>query len=401
VPLASGSRKTALLVVAALLAVLPGGGCELAVPDTVPSFTCHVGADTCPSDSTCVPATGMCIPRSQACTGATCPAGTTCNPDTLACQPADDGGQPDATVDVAAPLDANDSGADEPAPEIDARSDGGADAGGACGGIGCKCSGDTECDGRICGDQLTVGGDVYAAAGKASFCTRPCCTSSDCDPSSVCFATSAGGNYCMPPQWLSRSLTLGNRIGGQACNADSDCRSGLCSSNVCADTCCSMARAGSQCAPGTTCRFSAFPGVGFDMHFAAHCAAPAGLGADGVACRALTDCQSGFCDALSLVCRAPCGNPQDCAPAHQDCGYSGATPMSGGLVAACGSVQGPGAEGAACQAVSDCQNSFCNMAIHQCTDVCFSDADCTVPGWRCRPMVVQFGGSFSVLSCGS
>ena len=381
---------------ALIVAMLAGGGCELVVPDTPPPFACRPGPDTCPNGSTCVPATGHCVPVAEACSPRSCPAGAQCDPNTLVCQPLDAAATP--ISDGPAPyLDApGETGVDV----LDAVSD--VDSAGSCRGFACKCSGSSDCASGICGDQLTVTGDVYNAAGRASFCTKPCCTSADCDASTVCFATAAGGYYCVRPDWLGRSTTLGTKIGGQACSVGDDCRSGACAGSICADTCCSSSRAGAQCAAGTSCRFGGFPGTGFDVHFAAHCAPPAGLLPNASACRSAAECQSGFCDTILLVCRDACGNAQDCGAPRQSCGYTVSTPGSAGVVSACGqSQQGTGVQGSSCQAVGECLNGFCNPTSHQCTDVCFTDADCTVPGWRCRPEAVQFGGSYSVLSCGS
>jgi hypothetical protein len=61
------------------------------------------------------------------------------------------------------------------------------------------------------------------------------------------------------------------------------------------------------------------------------------------------------------------------------------------------------AEGGKCSQDSECVTGFCNPMSKQCSDVCFSDADCTVTGWRCRPQYVTLrgGGMTSVMCCGT
>jgi hypothetical protein len=394
---ASPRARTVSAAMAALAAaMLAAGGCELLVPDNPPPFTCRPGPGSCPNGGSCAAATGHCVPFADVCTPESCPPGTRCDTGTLACQPFDAASPPSS--DVLAPyIDASEPiGMDAPDAVIEG------DSAGSCRGLTCKCSGSSDCASGICGAELTVTSDVYNAAGKANFCTKPCCTSADCDASTVCFATAAGGSYCVRPDWLGRSTKLGAKTGGQACAVGADCRSGACTGSVCADTCCSSSRAGAQCGASTACRFGAFPGAGFDVHFAAHCAASSGLGPSGTACRTAADCQSGFCDTILLICRDACESSQDCGVTRQSCGYTVSTPGSAGVAAACGQLQqGTGLQGSSCQTVAECQNGFCDPSSHQCTDVCFADADCTVPGWRCRPEVVQFGGSYSVLCCGS
>ena len=79
--------------------------------------------------------------------------------------------------------------------------------------------------------ELTVSTPLYMANNSTNFCTKPCCTTADCDSSTVCFATGAGGNYCVNPTWIGRTATFGTATGGAACKVDSDCRSGLCAAS--------------------------------------------------------------------------------------------------------------------------------------------------------------------------
>jgi hypothetical protein len=115
------------------------------------------------------------------------------------------------------------------------------------------------------------------------------------------------------------------------------------------------------------------------------------------------NCQSGKCNLNRCV--PACRTSTDC-PAGQACTYGLASiTATQDIVPTCGAVPGaPGLDGASCTTNADCVSDFCDGT--RCTDVCFSDADCTNSGWRCRPFIVkvQFGGSalgsYPLMSCG-
>jgi hypothetical protein len=357
---------TGLLAAILAVAFASSGGCELVVPDTVPAFSCIPAPDSCPSGAVCAPATKQCVVLSLACPTVGCEAGLICDTATLACVP--------GPVDAGSPSRCNSSG--------------------------CPCSGPSDCTSGICGDELTVSADVYDAANETSFCTKPCCTSADCDGSTVCFATASGGNYCVSPSWLGRSSKLGALSSGATCASDSDCRSGLCAGTSCADTCCSTAQSATECSAGTSCQFGTFPGKTFDVHYAAYCAPAPGTGTNGTSCTSSSQCIGDLC--ASGSCHDACRNSADCGSSSQECGYAISPVATSALIAACSSSLGTGAEGSSCQNNNGCQSGFCDATSNQCTDVCYSDSDCTVEGWRCRPEVVVLGGvSFSYLACGS
>ncbi len=388
-----GTRRAASLLSCAvlglaLLALSAGtGACELDVPATVPSFSCVPGPDSCPTDQVCSPATMQCVLRSQACTVVGCPPGISCNKETLACSSGS------AAVDGSVGVDGQ--VVRDGSPDSDASSFP------TCSTLACPCSGAADCQSGICADELTVTSDVYDAAKQESFCTKPCCTSADCDESTVCFATAARGNYCVRPEWLGRTTTVGAGLGGGACSVDADCRSGLCAAMSCADTCCSTAHSATECSPGTTCDFGIFPGNAFDVHYTAYCTATSGTGANGSTCASSEQCMGGLC-AQDNRCHDACRNSQDCGSSSQECGYAISPVMTSAFIAACSSSPGTGEEGASCQGDGDCLSGFCDSASMQCTDVCFADSDCTANGWRCRPEVVVLGQvSFSYLACGS
>jgi hypothetical protein len=330
-----------------LLAVVSASGCGLIVSSTVPAFQCVPGRNSCPG-------------------------GQYCNPATAQCTPLGDGGPPDAAL---------------------------GDALLGCRDTTCHCSGDTDCNSGLCAGELSVTSDVYAQAGHANFCTTPCCTSLDCDAKTVCFATGAGGNYCVPPAWLGRPPSPGNKPVGASCVADGDCRSALCAMGTCADTCCSVALSSAECGSGTTCRYGTFPGYTFDTHTAAFCVPATGNVAAGAACGSSTACADGFCDSLSKVCRDACRAESDCNGGI--CTYA-LYAATGGVqvLAACIPMRAGATQGAMCNAGSDCNSGLCSPTTHECTNPCFADSDCVPAGRHCLPETVQLGGSYSVLFCG-
>jgi hypothetical protein len=265
--------------------------------------------------------------------------------------------------------------------------------------------------------------------GGAGVCTKACCTSSDCDKGSVCFATGGGGNYCVPAATLGDRATTGplNAPAGQACDAGSSCRSGLCSSipSFCADTCCagparSMANSAGQCLQGMACRIGTFQGAGNDMNYVPRCAVPMGAsGNNGSPCTSNSDCRSNLClndTAQDLTCRDPCRKPEDCSgmgmfQAAQTCEYlqlSGTGAAINPLVAACVPLtpSGPNLPDAAadwgpCKTSSDCARGYCGQSTAGmvCVSVCFGDGDCVSSG-MCRPQTLLVNGAvYSVLAC--
>jgi hypothetical protein len=417
---ASRSIAAASLVGALATVLVVGGGCEFIVADTLPAFECAPGPNTCPEGKVCDPGTSRCVAQ---CTPASCPGDTECDAMSLLCVhpdaalplPADAAPEDSAvvsTVDVfshEAAADANDANdataihdavAEEAATQVES---------GACSQSGCPCSGPSSCDSKICVDMLTIGAGVYNRS-AGNFCTKPCCTSADCDGSTVCYATATGGNYCVLPTWLDRSTAIGKKTSGQSCTANGDCRSGLCANSACADTCCSTAQSASECAPETTCSFGTFPGLAspFDQNYIAFCG-PGGTGQNGSTCTLATDCQSNYCEGSSGMCHNACRNSTECGTG-QVCIYVRDTAFSS-VIAACFPQQpgsGTTAEGALCTTDQDCASNFC-VAItsasseKRCTNVCFGNSDCTMAGWRCRPQYVTLrsGGMTSVTCCGT
>jgi hypothetical protein len=408
-PLNARSLVVAAAAWAAAALICAGSGCELAIGDTVAAFACDPGGDTCPMNEVCDPVRHQCI---GVCAPGACPTNMECDTSSHLCTLADasvvtdgDAIATDAT-DAATDRPGADAGADTGSADTGTTADSPAETTtnetGPCTGLICRCIGNAACDSHICADQLTVGSALYTAAGGSNFCTKPCCTSADCDPSTVCYATSSSassGTYCVLPAWLERSPQLGTSIGGQTCMGNADCRSGLCSNSMCADTCCSTGQSGTECGSGTTCSFGTFPGVAaFDQNFSPFCGS-AGTGTNGSNCNFPSDCASNFCTGRPGVCQDACRSASDCGGQGYSCGYG--RDQSNVVFPACFSYSFAGAEGQPCMRNSDCESGLCDMA-GLCTDVCFSDTDCSVSGWHCRPeqIMLRSGGVASVLCCG-
>jgi hypothetical protein len=349
------------------------------------------------------------------CTGSSsCRGGLQCDLPTGTCVDASvappDGSEPDSdassletsVVDTYSPVDTS-VGGDTVVPPPDSSDSG-------CTGLLCPCGGDPQCASGVCANQLDVGTALFTGPAKnLAFCTTPCCTSADCDPSLVCYAASSNtsaGSYCVPPQWLMRSTTLGSGVGGQSCTANTECRSGLCdtTSGTCADTCCSTKQSSTECASGKTCGFGTFPGVAsFDQNFTPLCGS-FGTSPNGSNCQSPSDCQSNLCTSPGFggTCQDACRNSNDCAGPSSSCSFDHL--QGSGVYGLCFPFQGGSADGTACQKDSDCQSNFCGGG-NICSNICFGNSDCAqIPSSHCRSeevMISRGGGAASVLSCGN
>jgi hypothetical protein len=443
---------TLAALVCAVAALVSAVACSFIVSNDLSSVSCLPDhADACPNPQVCAPVGNAykCMPP---CAALGCPGGYRCDTTSLWCVSVNDGAisetgtggdgtTEDASTDVSA--DANggsssDSRADATATDGAGDADAGLGDADACasGGIGCVCSSlgtTTECESTaFCVDWQAVTGALLSDAGAGDggsrrFCTKACCTSSDCDKGSVCFATGAGGNYCVPASTLGdRSIAgaLGG-AGGQTCDAGASCRSGLCSSapGFCVDTCCTTApprmMLNSQCSFGASCRVGAFQGSGNDTNFVPRCAPSMGRGRNGDMCTSNSDCGSNLCvndPTLGLTCRDPCRRPEDCSGMgmfqSQECQYlqlngTGATPIAD-LVAVCvplpPSGQGDGGvvDWGVCRTSGDCVRGYCapsGAGPSVCVAVCFADTDC-ISNEKCQPQTLQVAGTvYSVLAC--
>jgi hypothetical protein len=299
----------------------------------------------CPADETCVPKTGQCISNAQACTTASCASPNVCDPGTQQCVPP---GTQDA---------------------------------------GSSCSGDVACATGICGDPAEFGGGIPGGT-----CTKPCCTSADCDPGSICWGAGTGGNYCLDAATANRAAP-GAGAPGASCNGNTDCRSGVCTANACEDTCCSDA----DCSGGGRCSATSFAG-----NTTLACVPPPGAVPPNQECQQNSDCVSGVCPAYTAgggvdfqACAKPCCSSKQCGSllGVQLLCFDDFIPpaTSGPVVPVCDNPQqgsGRGNVGDACpHGNGDCFAEQCAIfgSSHFCTDVCCTDSDCGTPGWVCRP----------------
>jgi hypothetical protein len=268
--------------------------------------------------------------------------------------------------------------------------------GGACSGTLCACKNAGDCASHLCAVEVTVGSDLFSAAG-GQFCTNACCTSANCSGGTVCFASGQGGNYCVDPKWLGRSPP-GAGLGGASCASGSDCVSGLCTgAKLCADTCCTFPGSGECASPGLQCAFGDFPGaVGFDTHFTGHCGTPGGNGAYGDPCSGNNQCAGGLCfqGGGGGNCTQPCASSSQCGTGACQLDY-----QNSDLYFACFPPYGTGDQGANCSTDDQCLGEWCGTGS-QCTNVCLNNSACTVVGWQCLPQSDMLPmGTYNVLAC--
>jgi hypothetical protein len=408
------ARAAVLALALAAIGLLAGSGCQAIVTGDVPPYSCR-GIDAaiaCGPGKVCFEPLGECVPATAVCALLKCPDGARCDATSATCigeaastdagdTSAIDANSPPRPIDASTP----DDGAPVTTPEQPEASTDAA----VCRSIGCRCAGPDDCDSRICGDTLTLTADVVAVT-NSNVCTKPCCSSLDCDVGTVCFAAGNGGNYCVHPSTLGRDVPVGRAAAGIACGSDGECASSRCVSGTCADTCCS---ASAGCPTGMACALGRFPGkASFDDHYTFTCMRAAGSGKDGDTCQHPSDCRSAVCSSSCVLCgsqcRAPCRRRTECASGEICADVSLAAQTStndvGIFCMPPDGLLGSKTMGATCTSNSDCKAGWCDTRSSVCTDVCFGDADCQSgpAGFRCRPttFAVNGGGSYSVLGCG-
>lgn len=273
-------------------------------------------------------------------------------------------------------------------------------------GIGAPCSTDADCR----APDLCVSPEAWGGEG-ASLCTRPCCSSSDCDepggPSNaVCWIPPQGGRgFCRPAPAVDRSVP-GPRSAGEPCMSGASCRSGLCEAGTCRDACCSdsgCAVAGASCRLGVTALAPQGPSWS--------CAAtPSGNAPALAPCNEDGDCASGLCVAVlgQPICAMPCCSSGSC----------GAITVEGtAYLLACGEVErgatrvwactkplpetARGVVGVECALDEACRGGRCIEAPnapgkHVCSDACCNDASCGDPLFACRPLPVGPQGAWDL-----
>lgn len=269
--------------------------------------------------------------------------------------------------------------------------------------LGSLCADHTSCAlGDLCLDPADFGG-----AG-APFCSRPCCSSSDCDPRAdfVCAPLpSGGGDFCVQAGAVGRGATGGAMV-GDPCQTGADCRSGACEGSRCADVCCSDTNCGLG---GLGCSLGATPAAGPATASTTWVCADHGSALDDLApCGANEECASGLCLVLANQkrCVPPCCGSGQC-PLLDDgvdsytlgCAPAG---LDGSLHLACAVVLPATATklvGAPCDTPDECKGGLCIQTAQGsiCSDVCCSDESCGDPTlFACRPFPV---GGNAALRC--
>jgi hypothetical protein len=274
-----------------------------------------------------------------------------------------------------------------------------AESGAPCTGTLCACDNASSCASGLCALSITVGAPLFNAAGGNPFCSKPCCTSANCDDGTVCYGSGQGGNYCVDPKWLGRSAP-GSGRGGAPCSSGADCRSGLCTAAMtCADACCSFPGT-AECAPGSQCAFGNFPGaVSLDTHFTGLCGPPGGAGAYDAPCGGNGDCAGGLCyqQGSGGNCTRPCATSDECGSGNGCFGEA----QGSDIYFACFPWSATAETGASCSNDDQCRGDWCG-SNSQCSNVCLTDSGCPA-GWHCLPQLDQVPGlgSYVILVCGS
>lgn len=349
------SADLAKVVVSAVVLAMAGGGCSLLVSAEVPEFTCaSAEPSACPSGTTCDLAAGRCV--------------------------SGDAGAP--------PVDSGEE--EEDASDEDVRdADADADAGPLP--LGSQCRVDADCESRLCGSSTILTTTITQTTGP--ICTTPCCNSSECAPSFVCFNGGTGGGYCVPAALAKRQPpATGGKGGGTLCAANDECRSGACvgSPKRCLDTCCTV----TECGAGSVCRLAnvSAPAPPHDIWV---CAAPTATGvkAPGVTCTADSECTTDACLGFATKqCRPPCSNTASCRAVpgfesgHCLYGISGGSDSFKFCFLTTTGTDSPA--GAACTTDGTCQSDYCDAELKKCANLCARDGDCAA-NETCRPSAVN------------
>jgi len=388
-----------LRAVAFLAAVFAVGACTAIVPEELPVFTCtpHVSGacasgSYCSASGTCAACKGAevaCDGVDEDCDGVT-DNGPLCGGGTCVdgrCEGVDGG----PLADGGPPPDVYACNATNcPAPSAcDAKTNSCVRGGSAA--EGASCVADSVCTTGICAQSGAVPAD-WVAGGR--FCTKTCCSSSECAAGSVCASAGTGGRYCVKASLLGVG-SVGAKSVGASCSGGEACRSGRCEGGSCTDVCCDD----DSCGSGQRCTVVAV-GLGSSREDGLHCRAASGKSPNGT-CSSGSQCSSGVCRKVSAnflepqLCMAPCCSSSACGAAvgllsvyQLRCSYE-RPDGSNAVVASCreGANAAGKRIGEACTVDGDCYSNQCDSVLGKCTDVCCADTDCAseAPGWRCVP----------------
>jgi hypothetical protein len=346
----------ACLVLGAAVVLGALQGCEFIVGSSLGTIACEDVPGACPAGQACV--SNVCT----ACAGGTC--------------------RPDAAPDVVVPHDTSPPPMEARPEDVftrDVRDAGAHDASEAAGlkPLGALCGSPAECSSGVCGDSALIVGPTLPGS---AVCTKACCTSGECEDSTVkdfvCFP-SVGGNYCIDPSLLSLP-TPGTGLPGAACSGPGGCRSSVCTDNACQDTCCRD----TDCTGSTVCQYSV---VEEGQNY--NCGPSGGSGGQGADCT-FQNCDSNLCvipsiDSEDDYCFAACCSNADCKDddngSSTSCNWAKLNDPDAGQLwtRSCSEDINPGKAGFTmpCKTNTDCLGGLCFKG-KSCTIPCCDDSVC-------------------------
>ncbi|HTL37811.1 MAG TPA: MopE-related protein [Kofleriaceae bacterium] len=274
-------------------------------------------------------------------------------------------------------------------------------------------------DNDVCKDDLQCGCIVDATTNQctgnyrcASFCegsyTGP--IGAGCTTTQTCqyYWTSSDNLHAC----AETTATIGTKLGGATCTADSECRSTVCdilavggTQKYCIDFCDHDAPDAGGCATGTVCETLQSTTLGNEFEYAS-CGLSNGTQGQDQSCTG--GCKWGTASCVGGTCHAPCGDNSECPSGTHHCSVLGTNVVTGvwgagsptdivgkrsiEVVPVCMPNAGPGMYnrrgGAACVQNSDCTSEFCDNTLKVCVELCSEDTTCP-PGLTCEPIYLQ------------
>ncbi|HEU0032981.1 MAG TPA: MopE-related protein [Kofleriaceae bacterium] len=269
-------------------------------------------------------------------------------------------------------------------------------------------------DDAVCGCVVGTSGQCTGDFRCASFCEGSFtgAVGAGCTATQTCrfrWTLSDNQHAC-----AETTATLGNRLAGEVCTTNEQCRSGTCD-NYCTGPGCTTKRcvdfcdhdevgAAGSCGPGAICEVqqSASP-TGAAM-FASCRLDDNGTKTTGQSCTG--GCKWGPASCVNNVCAEPCGDESHC-PVGFHCSLRGNQQRVGTwdanepqgvagqpavetvpvcLADSAGAHDRP--TGAACTTNGDCESEFCEATLKICSQPCVTDASCSI-GMTCDPVFVR------------
>lgn len=275
-------------------------------------------------------------------------------------------------------------------------------------------------DDDVCKDDLQCGcivdenGDCTGNYRCASFCEGSFtgAIGAGCTASQTCayrWTESNNQHAC-----AETTATIGAKLGGEVCAADTECRSGSCqmfctgeNCGRCFDFCDHDGGGPGSCGGGTVCEVVSVAG---DYMYAQCELDDNGSATTGQACDSTTRCKWGTATCVNGTCAEPCGEESHCDAGYH-CAANGAFVTTGTWAAntATGVSGQPSIEtvpvclpdgagahdrqgGAACTSNGQCTSEFCDKTLNVCVDMCTTDDSCG-PNLTCEPLYIRPGAA--------